>query len=390
MKAVFGTQPDGGLDRRDAAPLALMVLLWVGVVIWSPPAAHSGDVLRFVQIAHGGTPYVDQQIEYPPLETALIFLVGASSITATAIFLALVNAVATIGCWLLLRTGWSASVGRTFLWFALPLQVFMPFRLDAVSVVLALGGIVLATRHRQAAGGSLLGAAVLFKLWPIVLVPLLVVRRLWRSLSFTAVVIACGTVLWAATFGLGALSQVGNYRGASGWQIESVFGAVVRLTTGAPIRIEAGAIRIGQASRLDLLGLRAMTLVLVAFVWFLSRRRPVDPAGGPALASVAFLLLLSPVASPQYVVWLLPWAAIAAAERGSPDIRIFTIGATIAASGVFAIYWGDPYNVAVTTIVVLAIVRAVCILALAVIGLAHRSVTRSDAPLPVDATVPVV
>jgi hypothetical protein len=390
MNAISSMRLAGRLDHRDVVPLALMVLLWVGVVVWSPPAARSGDVLRFVQIAHGGTPYVDQQTEYPPLETALILLVGASSITVTAIVLALVNALATVGCWVLLRIGWSAGVARTFLWFALPLQVFMPFRLDAVSVALALAGIVLATRHRQGAGGALLGAAVRFKLWPIVLVPLLIVRRLRRSLTFTAVVIACGTVLWAAVFGIRALSQVGTYRGASGWQIESVFGAAVRLTTGAPIRVEAGAIRIGQASRLDLLGLRVLTLLLVALVWFLARRRPVDLSGGPALASVAFLLLLSPVASPQYVVWLLPWAAITAAERGSPDVRIFTVGAAIAASGVFAIYWGDPYDVAVTTLVVLAIARAICVAALAVIGLTHRSVTRSNNLLPRSAPVPAL
>ena len=164
-----------------------------------------------------------------------------------------------------------------------------------------------------------------------------------------------GTLLWVAVFGAGALWQVANYRGASGWQIESVFGAAVRLTTGGPIRIEAGAIRVGQTSRLDLLGLRAMTVLLVTLVWVLGRRRRIDPAGGPALASVAILLLLSPVASPQYVVWLLPWAAITAAERGSPDVGIFTVGAAVAASGVFAIYWGDPYDIAVTTLVVLAL-----------------------------------
>src|ERR1700752_4990616 len=133
MKAVSATRPNGWLDRRDAVPLALMVILWIGIILWSPPAARSGDVLLFVQIAHGGTPYIDQQIEYPPLETALILVVGASSITVTAIVLALVNAFATVGCWLLLRVGWSAGIARTFLWFALPMQLFLPFRLDAVS-----------------------------------------------------------------------------------------------------------------------------------------------------------------------------------------------------------------------------------------------------------------
>jgi hypothetical protein len=367
-----------------------MLIVWVGVLAWSPPAARSGDVLRFVQIAHGGTPYIDQQIEYPPLETGVVLVVGASSITVTAIVLALVNALATVGCWFLLRRGWSAGVARAFLWFALPMQVFLPFRLDAVSVLLALAGTTLAMRDRGAAGGTVLGAAVLFKVWPIVLLPLLVIRRLWRPLAFASVVIVGGTILWAVLFGADALWQVASYRGASGWQIESVFGSIVRLTTGAPIRIEAGAIRIGQASSLDLLGLRVITVLLVGLAWFLARNRPIDPAGGPALAAVAFLLLLSPVASPQYVMWLLPWAAITAAERGSPDVWIFTVGATITAAGVFAIYWGDPYDVAVTTLVLLAVVRASCVGALAVIGLVHRSVASSAAVHPAVEPLPAL
>jgi hypothetical protein len=133
-----------------------------------------------------------------------------------------------------------------------------------------------------------------------------------------------------------------------------------------------------------------ITVLLVGLAWFLARNRPIDPAGGPALAAVAFLLLLSPVASPQYVMWLLPWAAITAAERGSPDVWIFTVGATITAAGVFAIYWGDPYDVAVTTLVLLAVVRASCVGALAVIGLVHRSVTSSAAVHPAVEPLPAL
>jgi hypothetical protein len=374
MKAVSASRPSSWFDRGDAIPLALMLVVWVGVVAWAPAQSRRGDVLRFFEIAHGGTPYVHQQIEYPPLETALVFVVGASSVTGTAVILAIVNALATVGCWRVLRAGWSPEVARLFLWFALPLQVFMPFRLDTVSVLLALGGMALAEHDREAAGGGLLGAAVLFKLWPIVLVPLLAVRRRGRALMVASAVIVGGLVLWAAVFGVDALRQVANYRGATGWQIESVFGAVVRFTTGAPIRIEAGASRIGHASSVELLGLRAATLLLVALAWLLARRRPIDPTGGPALASLACLLVLSPVASPQYIVWLLPWAAIVAAERRSPDVRILALGASITASAVFAIYWGDQYQV--TALIVLAIARAACVGALAVVGLTHRSVTR--------------
>ena len=49
----------------------------------------------------------------------------------------------------------------------------------------------------------------------------------------------------------------------------------------------------------------------VVAIWLLARRRPFTPAGAPALAAVAALLVFAPVFSPQYVVWLVGWGAIA-------------------------------------------------------------------------------
>ena len=54
-----------------------------------------------------------------------------------------------------------------------------------------------------------------------------------------------------------------------------------------------------------------LTLVTVVAIWLLARRRPFTPAGAPALAAVAALLVFAPVFSPQYVVWLVAWGAIA-------------------------------------------------------------------------------
>jgi hypothetical protein len=52
----------------------------------------------------------------------------------------------------------------------------------------------------------------------------------------------------------------------------------------------------------------------LAAVWWRARRAQVDPAGAPALAAVATLLVLSPVLSPGYLAWLLPWAAVASLD----------------------------------------------------------------------------
>jgi hypothetical protein len=241
---------------------------------------------------------------------------------------------------------------------------------------LILAAIVLAERRREALGGVLFGAGVLFKLWPVVVLPILFFRRRLRALWIALAVTGGGVLVWAVAFGTDAVGQVASYRGATGWQIESLFGAVVRLMTGEDIRVEAGASRIGHAPTAALWGLRFATFLLVALAWRLARDRSVDPAGGPSLASVACLLVLSPVASPQYVAWLLPWAAVVAAERASRDVRILTFCAAATASAVFVIYWGNPYRV--TLLVLLALARAICIGLLAVIGLTHERVDRSS------------
>ena len=83
--------------------------------------------------------------------------------------------------------------------------------------------------------------------------------------------------------------------------------------------------------------------------------------GAPSLAALASLILLSPVASPQYVVWLLPFAAITAAHRRESDVRILMIGAGVFASAVFSVYWGfrDLF-----VLQVIAAGRALCLLGL--------------------------
>jgi hypothetical protein len=55
--------------------------------------------------------------------------------------------------------------------------------------------------------------------------------------------------------------------------------------------------------------------VTVTAIWLLARRRDEEPSGLPALAAVAALLVFAPVFSPQYVAWLLPWAAVAGGRR---------------------------------------------------------------------------
>jgi hypothetical protein len=66
-----------------------------------------------------------------------------------------------------------------------------------------------------------------------------------------------------------------------------------------------------------LLGL--VLLALLAVIWIRARSRNDDPGGRPALASVAALLLCTPLFSTQYAMWLLPWAGVTSAR--DRDVR---------------------------------------------------------------------
>jgi len=315
-------------------------------------------------------------VEYPPLETLLILLVGRGSDVAVVWRMAIINGVSTVGCWLLLRRFWSPVVAVLFLWFALPMQVFMPFRVDMLSVLMILAAIVLADRNRATAGGMLAGASIIFRVWPAVIAPVFLLRRRPRAFIVALLVTVVLGAWWVAVSGTDAVTQVSGYRGATGWQVESAPGLVEQFVhPGQSFRFEQGAVRVGTMVPWEMRLLRFLTVALVAVAWWLGSRRLIDPAGAPALAAVALLLALSPVFSPQYVAWLLPWAAIVAAERRSHDVRILMIGAGVFASLAIAVYIWDRRP---AELEVLSIGRMICVVGLAAVGLIHRRVDANE------------
>ena len=362
--------PRLSIGSSDIVPLACLIATWIAMLAWLPDEALRGDILRFQEIVHApGRLWSDVPVEYPPIETLVILLVGHGSVTAIAVQVAFVNAIATLATWWVLRIGWSPNVGRWFLWFALPLQVFMPFRLDMLSVLLIVAGVMLAARRRETAGGVAAAAGVLFKFWPLAIVPIFAVRRQRRALLVAALITVVGAASWVSIFGTDAARQVLSYRGATGWHVESIFGMATYLASSSDPRIDAGASRIGTMAPWQVGVLRALTVALITVAWVRARSRRGDAAGGPALAAIATLLLLSPVASPQYVSWLLPWAAITSTERRRLDVRILTIGAGAFAAAVFSAYWG---NHDLFILEVLSAGRALCVLGLAVVGFTHQ------------------
>jgi hypothetical protein len=361
------------LNRQEWLLIGLMAAIWVLMLWWDPGLTLHEDARRFVEISSApGTPYRDFAVEYPPLETILVLVLGTGSDGAVVWKLAIINGASTLGCWLLLRGFWSRRVATLFLWFALPIQFFMAFRLDALSVLMLVGAIVLADRRRTTSGGVLAALAVMFRIWPIVVMPVFLIRRRARAFVIAASVVLLAGIWWVAISGPGAVSQVSGYRGATGWHVESGPGVLEQLLHPADqVHLEVGAVRVGSMLPWEVGALRLVTFVLVASAWLLGSRRSVDASGAPALAAVAVLLALSPVFSPQYLVWLLPWAAVAASERRVRDVQILTIGAGVFASFAIGIYIWNRYPIVLE---IVSLGRIICVVGLAVIGFTHARI----------------
>jgi hypothetical protein len=274
------------------------------------------------------------------------------------------SALSDIALFLVMRHFWGIREGVAYLALALPMQVFLPFRFDPVPVLLAVWAVALVDRARQRSGGSLLGVAILTKVWPVALVPGLLVRRRFIGTVACVATTVAGAVVWLLISGPDGPAQVATFRGATGWQIESTVGVLVWIA-GADYRYELGAIRTGTSEPWQTAILGMLTVIVVTACWLRARTRRVDLAGMPAMAAVAAMTALSPVASAQYIAWIIPWAAIAVTERRRPAVTVLAAGASILAAAVFLVYWQVIDSVGLLQAVALA--RAACVIGLVIL-----------------------
>src|SRR6266581_5359337 len=175
----------GIASGRTALP-ALLVVVRVVVLALVVLGAGRGPVTD-VQVLHAErsatsptTPYRNFPVSTMPLETATDRTIGGDGATATAVRIAILAFLADLATAAALAWGWGRRPATVYLLLGLPLLSFIYLRFDLVSVALAAWAIAW-TKHRgEALGGAALGLAVMAKLWPLVLVPILWMRRTWR------------------------------------------------------------------------------------------------------------------------------------------------------------------------------------------------------------------
>ena len=281
----------------------------------------SGDVRRFHSItsSHRGTPYQDFPVEYPPVMLGAIEVLDSSTTHAATVAtmwsqLALDLVVVALILW-----GWGRRAALAYLIIGFPLVCypFLYLRLDLLSVALAVAALALLRRRQPVLGGVALAVAVFSKVWPALLVPGLIARRSWRALASFAVLAGAGLVAWVAWVGTDGPVQVVSMRNATGWEIESTVGSIIRATTNDAVHYNEGAFRVGHVREWAIILSAVVLGVAVLAAWLLAARA-ADPSkvldGSAALAAVGAFLVCTPLLSPQFAIWLVPFAAIAVAH----------------------------------------------------------------------------
>jgi Glycosyltransferase family 87 len=314
--------------RGVARRFALLALLVVGITAHAvqfylslrqfesgPPVARTTYVARFTEIAATeGRPYRDFPVEYPPVSLAAIEVTAGPNGNETGahmVWLILVFDLATVAA---LSYGWGPRAAVAYLFLTAPLLGFLYTTIDLVAVALAVVAVALVVRGRDRLGGVALAAAVLAKVWPLVLVPMLVLQRKRRALVWSAASLTLGTFVWVWWGGPSGLVQVATQRQTPGWEYESLVGSVV-WALGDDFVIVNDSTRVGVAPGWAKAMLLVAALAGIAAVWYRASRRKPRELGFPATAAISILMLSAPLLSPPYMIWLAPWAAIAWMER---------------------------------------------------------------------------
>lgn len=341
-------------------------------------ATPAPDFDRYYEIATTrGRPYLDFQVEHP-IGTLLTFkALAASAGTRPRFALAViaVNVAADAVVLGALVWGWGVAAAVAFGILVLPILDLLFNRIDLWSTACATVAAAAWQRDRPnvTAIGAVLGGA--FKLWPLAFLVLLACPRRRGAGSIRPILVGFGVFVavlaaWIGVAGLRGVYEVVTFRGATGWQIESIVGSLLHFAGASSIRLESGSWRIGRTH--GAVSIALFLLAAPAYLWSIWRGARADRLGAGWLAGVASLLVCSALISAQFAGWLVPGAAIAWSQK---DRRLAGWAASaVVLTGIFwKWYWAVLQDF--PPLVAVVVVRNAVLVGLAVAGL--RMLARS-------------
>lgn len=255
--------------------------------------------------------YPDLKTIYPPVAQAAFAL--AHMLSPWSLLAWRCVCLAGEALTLVLLLALLARAGRSPLWCVLywwnPLvlkEIANSAHMEAVLMPLVLGALWFAAGGRHLAATVALGLAIGAKLWPVVLVPLLLRPLAGRPLRL----LACLIVLAALACAMAAPVLIGGLDGTSGfvafaahWSTNNALVPQLERLLAFVLAADPPAGRIVRAG---------LALALLAAAVSLAAR-PIADARDlllRAYLTLSALVLLSPAQFPWYLLWVLPLAAV--------------------------------------------------------------------------------
>lgn len=341
----------------------------------------------YADLLHDGQlPYVDFGFEYPPLAAIPLWLAGLPGLADRTYEVSF--AVLMAGCLVVaqqlaarLAGGGSASVTVAWLFVALPVLIGAALRthFDALPIALAIGGLLALSKDRYALGFALLGVGTMTKLFPgllavIALVWLAFGRGQWRAALrggaiFMAVVVAISLPLSGAgyvdsfRFHLDRPVQIES---SAASVLFALGGSEVTGTNLRPDRFKSNGLDGGHADAVERGFLFLLVLALWAIAWLAARRPDARHMVLCGFAALLAFVTLGKVLSPQYVIWLAPFAALAWVW-GRRAVALLTAAAIALTHVEFPSRYFDLINVQTDVVVIVAARNALLLAALGVL-----------------------
>jgi Glycosyltransferase family 87 len=327
-----------GLARTVWAPAAVLVALWCVATVVGPTSDTGITDLGLYRdygerIAAGDVPYREFFVEYPPLALVPMWLAALVSggpdgyeLAFGALMLAAALAV------LVLCTRLGRERGHVAAWVVAlaPLAAGASVRthFDFVPVALALGALLALTRSRPALAFALLGAGAMAKVFPAVLVPIglawLAGRADWRGAGRAAAAFVLMVAAVSLPFAGTGYVDAFRFHVDRPLQLESTGASILLVAGGGTVTgvetpvandFRSNAVEGSAADAVAAAGLVLFAASLAFAAW---RAWARADERGLLLASAAALLAFlafGKVFSPQFALWLVPVAALAAAGR---------------------------------------------------------------------------
>ena len=300
---------------------------------------------------NGLVPYRDIAIEYPP--GALPLFVLPTYFSGYAAAFGWMIAACGAGC-IVLASLAGAKIRALALIAVSPLLigVLALTRFDFWPTLFVVGAVAALVHDRHRIGWALLGAAVVVKLFGVVLVPLAAAwtffRRgrgeLTRAVAYGVAVVAAVLVPFA---GIAPSGLWHSFEGEASrpLQIESL-GAAFLTTFGHPVMTSShGSQNLAGHGALAAIatGLEIAVLVLL---WLAFARGPIEQGRFVryAAACVCAFVALGKVLSPQFLIWLIPLVALVRGARGAAASALLVAGLVLTQFMFPERYWEYVYG----------------------------------------------